>query len=46
MRCESVREREGIVSNTAFRVPASAGLFRAAKDSTKVASGTFFCSTI
>jgi hypothetical protein len=34
------------VSNTAFRVPASAGFFRAAKDSTGVASGTFLCSMI
>ena len=39
-------EGKALLRIPAFRVPASAGVFSAAKDSTGVASGTFFCSTI
>ena len=39
-------EGKALLRIPAVRVPASAGFFRAAKDSTGVASGIFFCSTI
>src|SRR5882724_71546 len=38
--------KERIVSNTAFRVPASAGFLARPIDSTGIASGTFSCSNV